>query len=226
MVVRVASRKMALNPKWFKDLKEAHSVNNKTNRGYIQLATVRPNGMPANRTVVFRNFFHDTPLLSICIDTRSEKAEQIEHFPFGEIAWYMPETREQFRLSGRLFIVGNDRVIGYEPTLSAWGLEKIDWAEERLKLWKALSDGMRAGFASPQPGDDIDPGVELVKTLPKDQPTNTEAKALYDTALAHFGLVIFATERVDHLELMGFPPRRTKHSRNEHGLWEHKPVNP
>jgi hypothetical protein len=35
------------------------SVNRSSNHGYVQLATVRPDGRPANRTIVYRGFLSD-----------------------------------------------------------------------------------------------------------------------------------------------------------------------
>lgn len=37
---------------------------------------------------------------------RSRKIEEIARSPWGEVAWYFPGTREQFRLLGRLTVVG------------------------------------------------------------------------------------------------------------------------
>ncbi|MFM7406931.1 MAG: pyridoxamine 5'-phosphate oxidase family protein, partial [Cuspidothrix sp.] len=64
---------------------------------YVQLATVGENGLPANRTIVFRGFLEDTNQLKFITDIRSQKAEQISKQPAAEICWYFPNTREQFR---------------------------------------------------------------------------------------------------------------------------------
>jgi hypothetical protein len=88
-------------------------------------------GMPSNRTVVFRGFT-DNNGVTIITDGRSEKIEVclrccinfsgphtfsmvclshraffhfIQHFghnPHAEIAWYFPLTKEQFRIFGRV----------------------------------------------------------------------------------------------------------------------------
>lgn len=36
---------------------------------------------------------------------RSRKIEEIAHCPWAEVAWYLPQTREQFRFLGRLTVV-------------------------------------------------------------------------------------------------------------------------
>ena len=75
---------------------------------YLQLATVRDTGRPANRTVVFRGFLDDTNQLKFITDSRSQKAEEISLYPWGEICWYFPKTREQFRIAGKLILVRAD----------------------------------------------------------------------------------------------------------------------
>ena len=72
----------------------------------VQLATVRPDGRPAIRTVVFRGFLDDPRKLAFATDSRSAKRAEIEANPRGEICWYFPETREQFRVSGMLALIG------------------------------------------------------------------------------------------------------------------------
>eukprot|EP00124_Ichthyophonus_hoferi_P002293 Ihof_evm4s150 gene=Ihof_evmTU4s150 len=77
------------------------SRENASSRGYIQLATVKSNGKPANRTIVFRGMFrpdHDTvrQTMIFTTDIRSMKVQsEIPHCAYGEICWYMPTSREQ-----------------------------------------------------------------------------------------------------------------------------------
>ena len=67
---------------------------------FVQLATIRENGRPAVRTLVFRGFLDDTHRLTFATDGRSEKVVEIEHSPWAEACWYFHLTREQFRFSG------------------------------------------------------------------------------------------------------------------------------
>ena len=39
---------------------------------------------------------------------RSSKMEEVKENPWSEICWYMPESREQYRLSGKLYIIKSD----------------------------------------------------------------------------------------------------------------------
>lgn len=34
--------------------------------------------------------------------------EEVKENPWSEICWYMPESREQYRLSGKLYIIKSD----------------------------------------------------------------------------------------------------------------------
>ena len=34
--------------------------------------------------------------------------EEVQENPWSEICWYMPESREQYRLSGKLYIIKSD----------------------------------------------------------------------------------------------------------------------
>ncbi len=39
---------------------------------------------------------------------RSSKMDDVKENPWSEICWYMPESREQYRLSGKLYIIKSD----------------------------------------------------------------------------------------------------------------------
>jgi pyridoxamine 5'-phosphate oxidase len=65
---------------------------------YFQLATVRADSRPANRTVVFRGFLEDTDQLKIITDSRSQKADQIDHHPGEKLAGTFPTLANNFVL--------------------------------------------------------------------------------------------------------------------------------
>ncbi|KAL4188219.1 hypothetical protein AMTRI_Chr09g43000 [Amborella trichopoda] len=67
---------------------------------FFQLATVRPNGKPANRTVVFRGFQEGSDKIQINTDSRSHKIEDIKHCPFGELrekAWFSSSLKSRLQ---------------------------------------------------------------------------------------------------------------------------------
>ncbi|KAI7849572.1 pyridoxamine 5'-phosphate oxidase-domain-containing protein [Circinella umbellata] len=81
---------------------------------YTSLATVRPDGTPANRTVVFRGFAGEdhsgetgwqSDLLTITSAKRSRKITDIATQPKIELNWFMAGTQEQFRIHGKCYVI-------------------------------------------------------------------------------------------------------------------------
>lgn len=168
---------------------------------YAQLATVRPDGRPANRTVVFRGFWGETNQLKFITDRRSEKIGQIDRHPWGELCWYFPNTREQFRLQGQLTLVT---------------AETIDLALQtaRKTAWQELSDAARSQFTWPTPGQ---PREEQA-AFEQPSPSSTEP-------LADFCWLLLDPIQVDHLELRGNPQNRWHYLYEDH-QWNQQTVNP
>jgi pyridoxamine 5'-phosphate oxidase len=169
---------------------------------YLQLATVRADGRPANRTVVFRGFLGDSNQLQFITDARSEKIGQIEHQFWGEVCWYFPNTREQFRLLGTLTLVAADSA---DETLR----------QARQQLWQNLSDAARIQFAWSDPGkprsaaDDFNPPApDAIDPLP------------------NFRLLLLEPTEVDHLELRGDPQNRHHYLQDEQSQWLVQSINP
>ena len=169
---------------------------------YLQLATVRANGRPANRTVVFRGFLADTNQLKFITDIRSQKAEEINLYPWGEICWYFPKTREQFRIAGKLVLV----VAEYPDS---------ELCSARHTAWQQLSDGARSQFAWP------DPGEEKAEASVFDAASPDAIEPL-----PNFCLLLLEPETVDLLELRGEPQNRSLYGRNGEGNWFVRSVNP
>lgn len=168
---------------------------------YLQLATVRTDGSPANRTIVFRGFLADTDQLKFVTDIRSQKIEQTAHQPKAEACWYFPQTREQFRLTGCLTLVTADH--------------PDELQQARVKTWQELSDAARSQFAWPDPGK------------PKSEAAAFEPPPNSIQPLANFCLLLLAPVQVDHLELRGEPQNRTIYSwREGEQSWLTQAVNP
>jgi PPOX class probable FMN-dependent enzyme len=170
---------------------------------YFQLATVRPDGTPANRTVVFRGFLDDTNQLKIITDSRSQKAEQINYQSWGEACWYFPNTREQFRLAGQLILIGADHS---NPLLQ----------KARQITWQDLSDSARLQFAWPHPGE-VRAKNDGDFSPPPPEP---------DQPLPNFCLLLLDPVQVDHLELRGEPQNRCLYQKNPSHDWLQQAVNP
>lgn len=169
---------------------------------YFQLATVRENGYPANRTVVFRGFLEDSNQIKIITDSRSQKAEQIMQQSWGEVCWYFPKTREQFRLSGQLTLVGVSN-----PDLAL--------QEARKTTWQELSDSARLQFVWPHPGEAREDEANF--SPPPPDPVQP---------LANFCLLLLEPVQVDHLELRGDPQNRSVYQQNASREWLKQAVNP
>lgn len=169
---------------------------------YVQLATVQPNGRPANRTVVFRGFLEPGNRIKFISDRRSHKIAQIYTTPWGEVCWYFPKTREQFRLSGLLTVVDADCP---DQTL----------VDARSQQWIELSDNARIQFAWPEPRQPRDSSADAFAPAAPDphQPPDT------------FCLLLLEPETVDHLELKGDPQNRTLYTQTE-GQWQVQAINP
>ncbi|MDX2096534.1 MAG: pyridoxamine 5'-phosphate oxidase family protein [Leptolyngbyaceae cyanobacterium bins.59] len=168
---------------------------------YLQLATVRPDGRPANRTIVFRGFLENTNQLKFVTDARSEKADQIAQCDWGEVCWYFTQTREQMRLGGQL-------------TLICENYPDSQLQQVRQMSWQELSDAARSQFAWPHPGKARSETTAFTVAPPDAmQP------------LSHFCLLLLDPIEVDHLELRGDPQNRTLYHwvKND---WTVEAVNP
>jgi pyridoxamine 5'-phosphate oxidase len=169
---------------------------------YLQLATVRADGRPANRTVVFRGFIGQTDRLTAVTDIRSAKARELQAAPWAEACWYFPMTREQFRLGGGAVVVGEGS--GDEAAQQA-----------RRDAWRDLPDATRQGFTWPAPGELRDAGVPFLET-----PTDPHSPP------PSFGLIVLDPVEVDHLELDGNPQNRWAYRRDDDGRWTAREINP
>lgn len=170
---------------------------------YLQLATVRPDGRPANRTVVYRGFDTVGRLLLVT-DARSSKAEELAVHPAVALCWYFAKTREQFRLEGMAELV---REIAAEAEAQS----------ARAAAWQGLSDAGRAQFCWPTPAAARDGGA--------DEDAFPPAVSAGATIPASFVLLRVRVDAVDHLELRGSPQERTAYH-NAEGGWEVRRINP
>lgn len=192
---------MTLAP-WRSPLARAlHRNRSQPHSRYFQLATVRADGRPANRTVVFRGFWGETNQLKIVTDARSAKANQIEDSAWGEACWYFTETREQFRLSGRL------RLVRDNPADDALKMA-------RQQSWQELSEAARVQFAWPDSGQARSDATAFNPAPPDPiQP------------LPWFCLVLLDPVEVDHLELRGEPQNRYRYQLHQTD-WSVMAINP
>lgn len=189
---------------WRSALKSAiHRNRSKPYSRYFQLATITPEGLPANRTVVFRGFLDDeNNQLKIVTDLRSSKIRDIEHQSQGSACWYFTKTREQFRILGQLQLV--------TATETDSHLQKA-----RKTTWYNLSEPARSQFAWPDPAQPAaDPSAFEI------EPPNS------DTPLDNFCLLLLTPRKVDLLQLKSEPQKRYLYTQSEDSTWEISSINP
>ncbi len=180
-----------------------HHNRSKPHSRYFQLATVTPEGYPANRTVVFRGFFDDQQnRLKIITDARSAKIQELKHQSQTEICWYFTETREQFRIMGNLQVV---TCTEQDPTLQ----------KARQSTWYDLSDAARSQFAWPDPAK---PAASKSAFEVKSLDANSPAQ--------NFCLLLLTPQKIDHLQLRGDPQQRCLYTLQDDQTWLTQPVNP
>jgi pyridoxamine 5'-phosphate oxidase len=172
------------------------------NARFVQMATVRADGRPANRSLVFRGFLHETHQLTFTTDTRGRKTAELAASPRVELCWYFPVTHEQFRIGGAITLVGNETGAGA-------------LAAARRDTWRALPEATRVSFTWPAPGLPRDTRVPF----PTEHPDPLEP-------LPHFGLIVLDPLDVDFLELNGTPQNRWEFHRDLDGQWSGIEINP
>lgn len=136
----------------------------------LQLATLSADGRPTVRTLVFRGWSNG-PALRFVTDLRSSKVRH-GRLDWAEACYYSPDTRDQFRLTGPLSVLGPDAVGAA--------------AAARDSQWAALSDAARAQFCWPPPGAPRE----------DDQPFETAQPSAVD-AVDNFAVLLLQPDQVD-----------------------------
>eukprot|EP01026_Neomeris_dumetosa_P080893 TRINITY_DN90151_c0_g1_i1.p3 TRINITY_DN90151_c0_g1~~TRINITY_DN90151_c0_g1_i1.p3 ORF type:complete len:192 (-),score=26.57 TRINITY_DN90151_c0_g1_i1:130-705(-) len=167
---------------------------------YFQLATIKPNGRPSNRTVVYRGFLGDN--ISFITDGRSRKVQEIALNPSGEICWYFPNSREQYRISGNLKVVDKMH-------------EDQELVKARQVVWSGLSDNARKQFLWPHPG--------LPRQQNDEEQYNPQVPSAQTDAVSDFCLVVMEPQDVEHVLLIS--NQRFCYFKNQES-WECQEVNP
>ena len=164
---------------------------------YCHLATLSSDGLPSNRTVVFRGLVVGTDALKVVTDTRSRKVQELRYNPVCEVSWYFAATREQFRIKARAEICSQSK------------------SPERIESWSKLGEQAKTQFFWPSPGRACDPekNVAQLASIDLGQPPDS------------FTLLILHPFCVDHLQLKGNPQIR-RVSVFEDAVWKVSAVNP
>lgn len=177
--------------------KSLHQTRNQPESRYFQLATVDTQGVPENRTVVFRQLEDEDYSLVIVSDTRSAKWESLSHQPMASICWYFSKTREQYRF-----------------TVNARCYNRKDDKSLIETYWSKLSDAGRKQYFWGRPSSVRQNDAPLRVSEDMTQPPE------------HFSVMKFRVLAVDYLSLQGNPQHREKHWLDESGNWTTQPIVP
>lgn len=180
-----------------------HRNRSKPYSRYVQLATIDPEGLPTNRTVVFRGFLEQTNQLQFITDTRSQKYSHLQQKPWGEICWYFTKTREQFRIAGNFALITSQE-------------SNSDLLKARKIMWQNISDSARIQFAWANPGEVRETTSEAFNPDPPSEKQPVD----------NFCLLLLKPKKVDHLELRGNPQNRYLYELRSDNTWEEKAINP
>uniref|UniRef100_A0A7S3RAT0 Pyridoxamine 5'-phosphate oxidase Alr4036 family FMN-binding domain-containing protein n=1 Tax=Dunaliella tertiolecta TaxID=3047 RepID=A0A7S3RAT0_DUNTE len=175
---------MAALAPW-KDVIQGALKKNRQIKGanYFQIGTIKPNGRPANRTVVFRDWLNNTDRFTFITDIRSNKVSEVKENPYAEIAWWFPQTRDQFRISAKLDIITSSTK---DEALQA----------ARQQTWSRLKDAARQQFLWPHPAEPRQEAVDDSNIFCPEPPSP-------DSPVDTFCLVVVDVDQVDHLCLKG-----------------------
>ncbi|KAA8498285.1 Pyridoxine/pyridoxamine 5'-phosphate oxidase 2 [Porphyridium purpureum] len=194
-------------------LMEERAKKNRSDRGwaFMQMATVEE-GVPRNRTVVYRGLFEN--LIMLCTHASSRKVRALQNSNVTEIAWWMSVPRDQFRIQGRVLLVGSEGhvVERTEKGVPAAILSNREMLRaQRAQLWSKLSMPAKAQFFWPGvPGEELHPdwpGEQSTRIMDahgqdrtSDQKEAREGVAEPECPPA-FLLVLVVPEQIDHLNL-------------------------
>lgn len=216
------------SPAWFSRFEACLAANaSERSSAWVQLASVRADGRPAVRTLVFRGVERGpspscSPLLSFATDARSDKVGQLRSREAVQACWYLAATREQWRVGGRAVVVtaggGADGLgAGASALPGGWTAEALQ--ETRMAAWARLSDTARAMFSWPQPGGARE---EADAAFPTQLPP-----AAAESAFANFALILLSPDEADCLSLRYEPTqRRSRFVQGENGEWAEVEANP
>uniref|UniRef100_A0A7S3G1B0 Pyridoxamine 5'-phosphate oxidase Alr4036 family FMN-binding domain-containing protein n=1 Tax=Palpitomonas bilix TaxID=652834 RepID=A0A7S3G1B0_9EUKA len=142
-------------------------------------------------------------------DGRSEKVEEIgREGGVAEACWYLPITREQFRIRGDVHLVNAESEASGRYQLSV----------RREEVWQRMSESARAQFAWPAPGSARCGDEEFA---------SSSSQIDEKVPLPNFLLMVLLPTRVDHLQLKPKPNLRTIHTFGSASQqWEEREVNP
>ena len=205
-------------PSWRQRLVRSLHINrSQAQSKYFQVASISVDGLPKNRTMVFRGFIPDSLNLISVTDIRSEKvSDWLSTTPKKfEICWYFAGSREQYRIAGHVSLVSNDILKDENGANSK--RQSVFFSEKFLhQQWANLSRGGQEQFLRPSPKTPFDSEAEEADIQTKETNNESQVNSRVNSSAAdsafdisdHFCAVIFTPLSVDYLNVKGSPQLR------------------
>ena len=196
-------------PKWRQSLEiSLHVHRSKPESKFFQAASISITEgsnelVVENRTLVFRGFDENSNSLLAITDIRADKFIQWQRKPQSQICWYFAKTREQYRVSSIVYLIGP---ANHQRDDKNKGI--------RLKVWESLSEKAKGQFVWPTPKADL---------LNNEVHIGNDDNNIPDT----FVVLMFKPISVDYLNLTMTPQTRELHSiHKQTSQWIYNCVNP
>lgn len=216
-------------PRWRQSLaRSLHVQRSKPESKFFQVANAYvsnklQNGsdiVVENRTMVFRGFAQDSHTLLAITDDRSDKVGQWQQSQNSQLCWYFTKTREQYRISAKVLLIGKSGLLLESSSTLKDQLDKnlptdSSLLARRNLLWSNLSGKAKAQFYWPTPKENVLPVEASIKT------DDGEAAEIPENFIA----ICFQPFYVDYLNLTTDPQTREIHEFTDDS-WKYKAVNP
>ncbi|KAK9900658.1 hypothetical protein P389DRAFT_166115 [Cystobasidium minutum MCA 4210] len=255
-------------PEWKSKLQTAITENMKKDKDSISypLSTIGPDGKPKTRFVLHRGFVNERrkeedpsnnpigeedtgkvgEVLLSTTDVRAPKSQQLSKNPHFELAWWFAPSGDQFRITGRAYILGppdhpstTSFLSEHGKRLAPPGLAKdgeFNWEDERRRIYEKISPPIRASFARPIPGTPLKDsersgngkgeGDYQPDSWPQELKMDDDKKLL-DLSYSNFALTILEPLEIDWCQLNTQPNQRVIYSKDtSSGKWSQTSVVP
>ncbi|TRM61587.1 hypothetical protein BD626DRAFT_405682 [Schizophyllum amplum] len=219
-------------PQWKTSIAQALSQRVGAANRILQLTSIDASDSrrPYIRSLFFHSFISaaakpSLPVLVAPVDIRTPKLAQLVAHPCVRLSWYIPETGEQYNISGIASILPSPTDSMYphyafaircpeaNSGLQALAEEDFDWDGLRRSVYDSLEPTTQRSFASPRlPGSPVS-GEEA-------DPSDGAQTSQGDAALSNMGLLVVDPAEVEVLETREWPAtRRTRFWRTREGGW-------
>ncbi|PPR00576.1 hypothetical protein CVT24_005461, partial [Panaeolus cyanescens] len=211
---------MTSSPRW-KVLIDKSLAENPT-ENVFSLASIETHGnqlRPRVRSHIFRDFMiadskPEFPMLLTSTDIRAPKVSQFLQHDVVEQVWWIEGSKHQFRISSHVYVLPDprhelhgqfmERMTRVGVTCGMSGMKNLDrgeWEEKRVGLFKTMPSGLKATWARAEvPGSELSGNGKESEDWPPgvdERDDRGSADDNWHRALANFGMVILDPDFVD-----------------------------